>query len=133
MADDEIGDDFLELVGLVDGEDARRNFINFKPGIIGKDPFERFVFQAGKSLAPFGFFGRETCRCGILRSEEQRKNEKRFKQFARKSEKRPPRSAAATGAGERLSSRLHTSVIQQKAPASEVGRYTEEKVRATES
>jgi hypothetical protein len=44
----------------------------------------------------------------------------------------PPRSAAATGAGERLSSRWQASEIQQKAPASEGSRYTE-MVRANES
>ncbi len=51
-ADDEIGDDFFGLVRLVNGEDAGRDFVDFKPRVVRENAFERFVLWAGKSFAP---------------------------------------------------------------------------------
>ncbi len=53
-ADDEIGDDFFGLVRLVNGENAGRDFVNFKPWLVGQHAFERFVFRAREVLAPVG-------------------------------------------------------------------------------
>jgi hypothetical protein len=51
-ADDKIGDDFFSLVRLVNGENARRDFIDFKPRLVGEYALERFVFRTRKILAP---------------------------------------------------------------------------------
>jgi hypothetical protein len=32
---------------FVDGEDAGEKFVDFKPGVVGEDAFEGFVFSAG--------------------------------------------------------------------------------------
>ena len=66
-ADDEIRDDFFGLVRLVDGENARRNFVDFKPRLVRQHAFERFVFRARESFAPIR---------AIARIQEKRRGEK---------------------------------------------------------
>src|SRR5689334_19321455 len=54
VADDEITDHFLKLVGLVDGKYRRRYFINFKPRIADVDTLEFLVLGARQRVAPIG-------------------------------------------------------------------------------
>jgi len=54
-ADDEVGNRFLELVRLVDGESGRCDFVDLEPRFIPRYAFERFVLRTRQSLAPVGF------------------------------------------------------------------------------
>ncbi len=51
-ADDQIGNRFFRLMRLVDGKNSRRDFVDFKPGVVGKNALERFVFRPRKRTAP---------------------------------------------------------------------------------
>ncbi len=62
---DEKGDDFFALMRFVNRERGWRYFVNFKPRVVERDLFERFVFRAREIFAPFGFFG-------LLRREERK-------------------------------------------------------------
>ncbi len=54
VADNEIGNDFFGLMRFIDGEDARRGFVDLEPRIDSQHTLERFVFRPGKGPAPFG-------------------------------------------------------------------------------
>ena len=54
LAEDEVGNDFFELMRLVNGESVGSDFIDLEPGIGGLDAFEGFVFGAGEGFAPVG-------------------------------------------------------------------------------
>ena len=54
---DEIRNDFFSLMRFVDGERGGRDFVNFEPGFIRQNSLQSFVLRAGKTLAPFRFFG----------------------------------------------------------------------------
>lgn len=53
-AEDEVGDDFFELVRLVNGEGVGSDLVDLKPGVGDLDALEGFVLRAGKGLAPVG-------------------------------------------------------------------------------
>jgi hypothetical protein len=52
FAKDEVGDGLFGLVRFVDGDGVGRDSVDFKPGIGNGDALKRFVFGAGKRLAP---------------------------------------------------------------------------------
>src|ERR1051326_6078557 len=64
VADDEVADDFLELMGLVNRKDRRRDFVNFKPGIAHVDALQLLVFGARESPAPIWNCGLRRHCCG---------------------------------------------------------------------
>ena len=52
-ADNQIRNGLFRLMRLVDGKNSGRDFVDFKPGLVGKNALERFVFRAGQGFAPF--------------------------------------------------------------------------------
>jgi hypothetical protein len=92
-ADDEIGDDFFGLVRFVDGEDARRNFIDFEPRIALQHALQRLIFWTGKRAAPFrNFF---CLRCQQDGNEKNRQQPREY--FAKAQESSDDDGAESAG------------------------------------